>query len=194
MSKHRSRIPKNHPISNVVGNVNEHVVTRRQSRLNEMGLVCYTAQLEPKNVEEALGDDSWTTSLQEKLNQFIRNDVWYLVPRPEDKHVIARFESIRMLLAMAYSLRIKLYQMDVNGAFLKGILSEEVYVEQPRGFEDPKFPNHVYRLKKALYGLKQVPRVWYERLTTYFLEKKFKRKGVEKALFIHRSKDELLVA
>ena len=88
MSKHRSRIPKNHPISNVVGNVNEHVVTRRQSRLNEMGLVCYTAQLEPKNVEEALGDDSWTTSLQEKLNQFIRNDVWYLVPRPKDKHVI----------------------------------------------------------------------------------------------------------
>ena len=88
MSKHRSRIPKNHPISNVVGNVNEHVVTRRQSRLNEMGLVCYTAQLEPKNVEEALGDDSWTTSLQEKLNQFIRNDVCYLVPRPEDKHVI----------------------------------------------------------------------------------------------------------
>ena len=61
--------------------------------------------------------------------------------------------------------------MDVNSAFLKGILSEEVYVEQPRGFEDPKFPNHVYRLKKALYGLKQVPRVWYERLTTYFLEK-----------------------
>ena len=84
--------------------------------------------------------------------------------------------------------------MDVNSAFLKGILSEEVYVEQPRGFEDPKFPNHVYRLKKALYGLKQVPRVWYERLTTYFLEKMFKRKGVEKALFIHRSKDELLVA
>ena len=62
--------------------------------------------------------------------------------------------------------------MDVNGAFLKGILSEEVYVEQPRGFEDPKFPNHVYRLKKALYGLKQVPRVWYERLMTYFFGEK----------------------
>ena len=95
---------------------------------------------------------------------------------------------------MAYSLRIKLYQVDVKSIFLKGILSEEAYVEQPKGFEDPRFPNHVYRLKKALYGLKQVPRVWYERLTTYLLEKKFKTKEVDKGLFIHRSKDELLVA
>ena len=87
-NKHRSRIPKNHQISNVIRNVNEQVVTRRQLRLNEMGLVCYTSQLELKNVEEALGDESWTTTLQEELNQFTRNDVWYLVPRPKDKHVI----------------------------------------------------------------------------------------------------------
>ena len=76
-SKHKSRIPKNHSISNVIGNVNEWVVTRRQSRLNEMSLICYTSQLEPKNMEEALGDESWT-----------RNDVWYLVLRFEYKHVI----------------------------------------------------------------------------------------------------------
>ena len=44
----------------------------------------------------------------------------------------------------------KLYQMDVKSAFLNEILSKEVYVDQPNGFEDPKFPNHVYRLKKAL--------------------------------------------
>ena len=86
--KHRSRIAKNHPISNDIGNMNELVVTRRQSRLNEMGLVCYTSQLEQKNVEKALRDESWTIALQEELNQFIRNDVWYLVPRPNDKHVI----------------------------------------------------------------------------------------------------------
>ena len=84
--------------------------------------------------------------------------------------------------------------MDVNSAFLNVILSEEVYVEQPKGFEDPKFPNYVYRLKNALYGLKQAPRVWYERLTTYLLEKKFEIRGVERILFINRSNDELLVA
>ena len=53
-----------------------------------MGLVCYISQLKPKNVEEALGDESWTTALQEELNQFIGDDVWCLVSRPKDKHVI----------------------------------------------------------------------------------------------------------
>ena len=64
------------------------MVTERQSRSNEMGLVCYTSQLGLKSVKEALGDESWTTALLEELNQFTRNDMWYLVPKPKDKHVI----------------------------------------------------------------------------------------------------------
>ena len=84
--------------------------------------------------------------------------------------------------------------MDVKSDFLNGILSEEVYVEQPKGFEDLNFLNHVYRLKKALYGLKQAPRSWYGRLITYLLEKNVERQGVNRTLFINRSKDELLVA
>ena len=87
-NKNRFRVPKNHLIPNVISNVNEQVVTRRQSILNEMGLIFYTFQLEPKNVEESLGNASLTTALHEKLNQFTRNDAWYLVPRPKDKYVI----------------------------------------------------------------------------------------------------------
>ena len=63
---------------------------------------------------------------------------------------VARIESIRLLLAIACHLRFKLYQMDVKSAFLNGHLEEEVYVEQPKGFEDSKKPDHVYRLRKAL--------------------------------------------
>jgi hypothetical protein len=71
---------------------------------------------------------------------------------------VARLESIRILLAYATRHDFKLYQMDVKSAFLNCPLSELVYVEQPSGFEDLKFSNHVYKLHKALYGLKQAPR------------------------------------
>ena len=69
--------------------------------------------------------------------------------------LVARMESIRILLALACHLKFKLYQMDVKTAFLNGIFKEDVYVAQPKGFIDPHFLDHVLYLKKALYGLKQ---------------------------------------
>lgn len=74
------------------------------------------------------------------------------------------------------------------------ILSDKVYIEQPKGFEDPKFSNHVYRLKKVLYGPKQAPKALYERLTTYFLKQHFEIGGVDRTLFNHRTNSKLLVA
>jgi len=71
---------------------------------------------------------------------------------------VARLESIRFLFGMSCALNFKLHQMDVKSAFLNGVLQEEVYVEQPKGFENSEHPNYVYKLKKALYGLKQAPR------------------------------------
>jgi hypothetical protein len=71
---------------------------------------------------------------------------------------IARLESIRILLSYVAYHSFKLYQMDVKSAFLNGPIKEEVYMEQPPGFEDDRYPNHVYKLSKVLYGLKQAPR------------------------------------
>ncbi|GKD54309.1 putative ribonuclease H-like domain-containing protein, partial [Tanacetum coccineum] len=64
-------------------------------------------------------------------------------------------------------------EMDVKSAFLYGKIEEEVYVCQPPGFEDPDFPDRVYKVEKALYGLHQAPRAWYETLSTYLLENRF---------------------
>ena len=71
---------------------------------------------------------------------------------------VARLESIRILLAIASHLNFKQYHMDVKSTFLNGMLQEEVYVEQPKGFIDPHRLDDVYKLKRALYGLKQAPR------------------------------------
>ena len=60
--------------------------------------------------------------------------------------------------------------MDAKYAFLNGILKEQVYIEQPKGFVDPYKKNVVCKLNKALYVLKQAPRAWYERLHTYLVK------------------------
>ena len=79
--------------------------------------------------------------------------------------LVARMESIRVLLALSCHLKFKLYQMDVKTVFLNGFLKEDVYVAQPKGFIDPHFLDHVLYLKKALYGPKQALIAWYDRLT-----------------------------
>ena len=73
--------------------------------------------------------------------------------------------------------------MDVKSAFLNGFINELVYTDQPPGFEDPRYPNHVYRMSKALYGLKQAPRAWYERLRDFLIEKGFTIGKVDTMLF-----------
>jgi hypothetical protein len=83
--------------------------------------------------------------------------------------------------------------MDVNSAFLNGILQEEVYVEQQKGFLDPHYPQHVYKMKKALYSHNQAPRAWYERLTTFLLEKGFTRGQADRALFIRNQGNHKLI-
>ncbi|GJS60776.1 uncharacterized mitochondrial protein-like protein [Tanacetum coccineum] len=67
--------------------------------------------------------------------------------------------------------------------------NEEVYVCQPPGFEDPQFPDKVYKVEKALYGLHQAPRAWYETLSTYLLENRFRRGTIDKTLFIKKEKE-----
>ncbi|GJS16996.1 putative ribonuclease H-like domain-containing protein [Tanacetum coccineum] len=71
---------------------------------------------------------------------------------------VARIEAIRLFLAYASYMDFTVYQMDVKSAFLYGTIEEEVYVNQPLGFEDLEFPNKVYNVEKALYGLHQAPR------------------------------------
>jgi hypothetical protein len=107
--------------------------------------------------------------------------------------VLHRLESIRILLAYATYHGFKLYQMDVKSAFHNGPIKEEVYVEQPPGFEDSEYPNHVYKLSKALYGLKQAPRAWYECLRDFLIANGFKVEKADPTLFTKTIANDLFV-
>ncbi|KAL4583270.1 hypothetical protein LXL04_007838 [Taraxacum kok-saghyz] len=83
--------------------------------------------------------------------------------------------------------------MDVKCAFLNGELEETVYVEQPPGFVNEKFPEHCYILDKAVYGLKQAPRAWYETLTKFLKQSNFKQGAVDPTLFRKKVGDHLMM-
>ncbi|GJV87016.1 putative ribonuclease H-like domain-containing protein [Tanacetum coccineum] len=106
---------------------------------------------------------------------------------------VTRIEAIRLFLAYASFMGFIVYHMDMKSAFLYGTIEEEVYVCQPPGFEDPQFPDKVYKVEKTLYGLNQDPRARYETLSTYLLENRFRRGTIDKTLFIKKDKCDILL-
>ena len=106
---------------------------------------------------------------------------------------MARLEAIRMFLAFTTYSNFKVYQIDVKSAFLNGELEEEVYVEQPPGFEDSEFSDFVCLLFKARYGLKQAPRAWYDTLSEFLLKNGFSRGVIDKTLFFKMHKNDMIL-
>nr|GEU53781.1 putative ribonuclease H-like domain-containing protein [Tanacetum cinerariifolium] len=103
---------------------------------------------------------------------------------------VAKIEAIRLFLAYALFKDFMVYQMDVKSAFLYGKIEEEVHVFQSPGFEDPDFPDKVYKVGKALYVLHQDSRAWSETFSTYLLDNRFQRGMIDKTLFIKKDKNE----
>jgi len=106
---------------------------------------------------------------------------------------VARLDTIRAILATAAQKDWEVFQMDVKSAFLQGNLEEEVFVQQPTGFEVKGAEDKVYKLHKALYGLKQAPRAWYSRIESYFIKEGFKRCASEHTLFTREKEGDILI-
>ncbi|GJY31410.1 retrovirus-related pol polyprotein from transposon TNT 1-94 [Tanacetum coccineum] len=152
--------------------------------------------IEPNNIKEAMSDHSWIESMQDKLHQFQRLDVWELVPRLDGKNIIAvkwlwknRSDAENIDIRNKSRLVAKGYKQEKGIDFEESFalaarheairIFEEVYVSQPDGFVDPNFSDHVYRLKKALYCLKQAPRAWYNTLSSFLIEHHFTKEAQE---------------
>jgi len=99
---------------------------------------------------------------------------------------VVKAATIRIVLSVALSQGWSLRQLDVQNAFLHGVLDEEVYMQQPLGYVDPQRPNYVCKLDKALYGLKQAPRAWYARLCGKLQQLGFVPSKADTSLFYYR--------
>ena len=75
--------------------------------------------------------------------------------------LVVKAATIRLVLSLAVSQGWYLHQLDVQNAFLHGILEEDVFMRQPPGYADKQVPHCLCKLDKVLYGLKQAPRAWY---------------------------------
>jgi len=95
--------------------------------------------------------------------------------------------TIRLIHSFAVPFKWNIRQLDVSNAFLHGILDEEVYMEQPKGYEDHTFPDHVCYLHKSIYGLKQAPRAWFKRLSQQLIDFGFSESKMDYSLFTYNS-------
>ncbi|GJW05789.1 retrovirus-related pol polyprotein from transposon TNT 1-94 [Tanacetum coccineum] len=209
ISEHNNKWTKDHPLENIIGELDRPVSTRLQ--LHEQALFYYynafLTAVEPKTYKDALTQSSKqckksSTIKLDELGGILKNKA-RLVARgyrqeegiyfEESFALVARLEAIRIFLAFAAHMNMVVYQMDFKTVFLNGNLWEEVYVSQPNGFVDPNNPNHVYKLKKSLYGLKQAPRAWYDILSSFLISQDFSKGLVDPTLFIRKEGKELLL-
>nr|GEZ84924.1 hypothetical protein [Tanacetum cinerariifolium] len=206
--EHVQKWTKDHPLENVIGDINQPVSTRRQLKTNAMWCFFneFLENVKPKNFKEAVQYPCWINAMQEEIHEFERLKVWELVP--------VLTHSLVMGLKWVYKIKLDEYGevvknkawlvakgyrqeagidfeeyfalMDVKTAFLNGELNEVVYVSQPEGFVNPDLPTHVYRLKKGLYGLKQAPRAWYDKLSRFLMSTGFSKGVVDPTLFTRK--------
>jgi hypothetical protein len=102
---------------------------------------------------------------------------------------VVKAATIHLILLLAVSNGWSLRQLDVQNAFLHGVLELEVYMRQPPGYESSEHPNFVYKLDKAIYGLKQAPRAWYSKLSSKLQKMGFVPSKGDTSLFFLHAKD-----
>ncbi|CAA6674842.1 unnamed protein product [Spirodela intermedia] len=137
----------------------------------------------------------WRQAMQLEFEALQKNQTWTLIPRPPNTHIIwfwykarlvakefsqqegfnyfdsfspvIKMTTVRLLLSIAISQRWHIHQLDVSNTFLHGDLSKSIIMEQPEGYKNSNFPNHVCKLHKSIYGLKQSLRAWFSKLSSY---------------------------
>ncbi|CAJ2658399.1 unnamed protein product [Trifolium pratense] len=166
-----------------------------QEELQNLAAFCNNE--DPISYDEAAKVEGWKQAMDQEIESIEKNNTWELVDLPKgikkigvkwvyktkyNEHGEVEKLKARSILAVAASKGWPVYQLDVKSAFLHGELVENVFVDQPPGYD--KQDGKVYKLKKALYGLKQAPRAWYSKIESYFTKEKFEKCPHEHTLFM----------
>ncbi|GJY17594.1 putative ribonuclease H-like domain-containing protein, partial [Tanacetum coccineum] len=186
-----TRIHKDHLIEQIIRDLNSAPQIRRMTRnleehkflrttleqrrnhkdIQNCLFVCFLSQEEPKKVVQVLKDLSWIEAMQEELLQ----------NKKDERGIVIKNKA--RLVAQGY---IQEEGIDYHeSAFLYGKIEEEVYVYQPPGFEDPDFPDRVYKVEKVIYGLHQAPRAWKKMCIEFdkMMHKKFQMSSMGELTF-----------
>nr|GEZ64605.1 hypothetical protein [Tanacetum cinerariifolium] len=169
------RINKDHSLDNVIGGMQSSVQTRRMTVTTDEHRFIREIYKEKTHVDlhTCLFACFLSQEKSKRITNALKDPAWVEAMQEE-------------LLQFPFQ------KMDVKSIFLYGRIKEEVYVCQPLGFEDPDYPDKVYKVEKALYGLHQALRVGYETLARYLLDNGFCRGKIDQTLFIKRQKEDIL--
>lgn len=149
--------------------------------------------LVPPSKDQKVVDSKWVFKIKYNTNGSISKHKARLVAKGfqqvpgidfgETFSPVIKATTVRIILTIAVTFSWPVRQLDVNNAFLNGLLKEDVFMKQPVGFQDPQRPQHVCKLVKALYGLKQAPRAWFERLRNTLIQWGFQNSKTDVSLF-----------
>jgi hypothetical protein len=156
-----------------------------------------TWHLVPPQADRNVIDCKWVFKVKHKAGGLIDRHKAHLVAKGFKQRLgidyddtfshVVKPATIRLVLSLAVSQGWTLYQLDVQNAFIHGVLEEDVYMKQPLDFVDPSCPSYHYRIDKALYGLKQAPRAWYSRLSDKLQFMGFLPSQADVSLFHYRN-------
>ncbi|RVX07414.1 Retrovirus-related Pol polyprotein from transposon RE1 [Vitis vinifera] len=152
----------------------------------------------PNTIQEAFKISEWKKAVQDEIDALEKNGTWTITDLPVGKRpvganyqetfaLVAKLNTIRILLSLTVNQDWCLQQLNIKNAFLNDDLEEEVYMEIPPGFEGSMTKNQVCKLQKSLYGLKQSPRAWFDRFTKAVLKLGYKQGQVDHTLFVKKS-------
>nr|GEU88743.1 putative ribonuclease H-like domain-containing protein [Tanacetum cinerariifolium] len=187
-----TRVYKDHPINQIIGDLNSAPKTRSMTRMNPRKYTKHSKiQVGLKPCKRSFYN---LNCKRNKARLFAQGHTQEEgIDYDEVFTPVARIEAIRLFLAYASFMGFMVYQMDVKSAFLYRTIEEEVYVCQPPGFEDLDYPDKVYKMVKVLYGLHQALRAWYETLANYLLENGFQIRKIDQTLFIKKQTGDIFL-